>query len=347
MSTLWYTTLEAVGTATDAPATARNDAQVRRALTSGARAVEGQLRRTFRPWTGTRTITRLSNRPVWQLPLGRHELISVTSIVVAGVTLDPADYDLISAPGTPEDDGGPPYNRIDLVDQAAWGADPEIAGVWGYRNDEESVGTLGAQLGSAATATASVTWSTASIGTGDVLRIDDERMVIRARTWVDSGQNLGGAGLDASMADVTVPVSTGSAFGVNEVIQLEAEQLLITAITGNNLTVVRAWNGTVLATHATNVDIYALTGVELERGALGTTAAVHQSAAVIYRHVVPGLVADLAGAEAMNQLQQESGGYGSSRGSGESETPAGVGGLKAIRDSARATYRRPKSWLGV
>lgn len=347
-SMLWYTTLEAVSSALDSQLTARNNAQTRRAVQSGTRAAEGLLRRRFRPWAGARTFTTLTSRPASQLIFGRYELVTATTVTAAdGTVIDPADYTLGASPGTVEGDDGPPYNRIDLDDGSAWpGGGATIVGVYGYRDDEEVVGTLGAILGSAVTATAAVTWSTASIGTGDVLRIDAERMVIRARTWVDSTQDLGGSGLAASMADVTVPVSNGAAFGVDEVVQLGAERMLITAIAGNSLTVVRAWDGSVLATH-TGTDIYTLTGVELDRGQAGTVAASHTSTSTIYRHVMPGLVQDLAGAEAINQLQQESGGYGSTRGSGESEQTVGLGGLAAVRASAKQAYRRPRTWLGV
>lgn len=350
----WYTTLEAVKTALDVQQTARNDAQVRRAVEGASRAVEGILLRRFYPWTGTRRFATLASRPSYQLPLGRNELVSATTVVSDGTTIDPADYDLQPAPGLAEGGDGPPYNRIDLV-QSAYSAWPggsvqdavAITGVWGYRADEEAVGTLAAELGSAAAASATVTWNTARIGTGDILRVDDERVVVRARTFVDSGQNLGGAGLTASMASVAVTVTTGTAYAVDEVLQVDAEQLLVTAVTGNTLTVVRAHNGTVLAAHTAGVDVYALTGVELDRGQLGTTAAAHLNGAAIYRHLVPGLVADLCVAEALNRLQQETGGYGATQRSGESAVTVSLGGLAAIREDAKAAYRRHRTWMGV
>src|SRR4029077_20906629 len=92
--------------------------------------------------------------------------------------------------------GGPPYGRIDLKQSvySAWpsGASQRaivVAGVWGYRADEEPVGSLTAQLGAAAAATAAVTWTTARIGVGDILHIDAERMIITEPTWGDSTQN--------------------------------------------------------------------------------------------------------------------------------------------------------------
>ena len=344
---IWYTSLEAVKTALDIQLTARNNAQVRRAIDSGSRAAEGLLSRRFYPWTGTRTISPLPTREPWQLALGRHELISASSIVSEGTTI--TAYTLVPAPGVAESDAGPPYNRIDL-DQSvlgAWPGDADIAGVWGYRADEEQIGTLAAQLGNTSSSTATVTWNTASIGTGNILRIDNERVIIRDRTWVDSGQDLGGSGLSASMSDNAVPVTNGSAYAVDEVLQLDSERMLITSIASNTATVVRAWDGSVLASHTAGTSIYALTGVELDRAQLGTTIATHSSSAAIYRQQIPGLVGDLALAETLNRLQQELGGYGRTEGSGESAVVVALGGLDTIRRDAKAAYGRRRTWLGV
>lgn len=352
---VWYTTRERVKSALDIVQTARNNAQVDAAIEAASRSIDGyrqgagRLKRRFYPELATRNFSVLSTDPAWRLSLGRHELISATSVVSGGTTIAPTTGYVLE----PSQDG-PPYDRIDLV-QTAYSAWPSgtlqnaivITGLWGYRADEESVGSLTAQLGASASATASVTWTTARIGVGDILHIDNERMIVTERTWVDSTQNLGGAGLSASMADATVPVSTGSAFAVDELIQIDAERMLIVAVTGNNLTVIRAWDGSPLATHSNGADVYTLTGVELARGQLGTTAAVHNSATTIYRHLVPGLVGDLCAAEAVNQLQQEAAGYGRTQGSGESAVTVGLAGLDSIRRDAEAAFGRRRLWLGV
>lgn len=346
MGSIWYTTLEAVKSALDVAETARNNAQVRRILDSSARTVEGQLKRRFRPWTGTRTLHPISTRPAWQLPLGRYELIAPTSVVSGSDTIAPADYDLRPAAGN-QDPDGPPYNQIDLADESAWASDVTITGTWNYRDDEETVGALTSELGAAATDVASVAWTTADIGTGDVLRIDDERVVVRARTWADSGQNLGAPGLTASMANTTVEVTTGSAYAAEEIILVDAEKMRVVDVAGNRLVVIRAWDGSVLAAHTAGADIYSLTGVQLDRAQLGTTAAVHDTAAVICRHVVPGLVAEFQLAEAITMLEQELGAYGRSIRSGESATTVGAVGLEGLRADAIRAYGRRVTWLGV
>lgn len=343
---IWYTTLEAVKGSLDVAETARNNAQVRRILDSSARSVEGQLKRRFRPWTGTRTVSPISTRPAWQLPLGRYELITATEVITDGVTLDPADYDPQPAAGNTDPDG-PPYNQLNLVDESAWSADTSITGVWGYRDDEETVGALTSQLGAGSTDVASVAWTVADIGTGDVLRIGDERVVVKARTWSDSGQNLGAPGLTASMAGTTVEVTTGTAYAAEEVILIDAEKMRVVDVAGNRLIVIRAWDGSVLAAHTAGADIYALTGVQLDRAQLGTDAAVHDTAAVIYRHVVPGLVAELQLAEAIAMLEQELGGLGHTIRSGESATTVGAVGVEGVRADAALAYKRRVTWLGV
>lgn len=343
---IWFTTLEAVKGSLDVAETARNNAQVRRILDSSARTVEGQLKRRFRPWTGTRTIAPISTRPAWQLPLGRYELIAATTVVSGNDTIAPADYVLRPAAGNTDPDG-PPYNQIDLADQSAWASEVTITGTWGYRDDEETVGALTSQLGAGATDTASVAWTTADIGTGDVLRIGDERVVVKARTWSDSGQNLGAPGLTASMANTTVEVTTGSAYAAEQVILIDAEKMRVVDVAGNRLVVIRAWDGSVLAAHTAGADIYALTGVQLDRAQLGTAAAVHDTAAPIYRHVVPGLVAELQLAEAITMLEQELGAYGRSIRSGESATTVGAVGLEGLRADAVRAYGRRVTWLGV
>lgn len=350
---IWYTTLETVKGAVDVAETARNNAQIRRCIESGSRSIDGarvgqgQLGRRFYPETLTRYFDAPTSRPAWQLPLGEYELISVTSITSGGVTITPGDYIL-----QPENDG-PPYDRIDL-NQAVYSSWPHataqraigIAGQWNFRADEELVGALTSQLGAAAGDVAAVAWNTARIGTGNILRIDDERVVIRERTWSDSGQNLGAPGLTASMAGIVVPVTTGSAYAADEVLLVDGEKMRVVDVAGNNLIVIRAWDGSVLAAHDAGADVYTLTGVQLDRGQLGTTAAVHDSAAAIYRHIIPGLVDDLCLAESLNQLQQELGAYGRSAGSGESASVVNTVGLERIRADAFNAYGRI-TWLGV
>jgi hypothetical protein len=352
MATPVYCTREDVTGALDVKLTARSYRQVDRAVQSGTRSVEGLLHRTFRPVTATRYFDWPNHQyaRAYRLWLDANELVSVSALVAGGVTIPASDYFLEPA------NYGPPYNRIeiDLASSSAFAAGDThqraiaVTGLFGYGNDEEQVGDLTSTLDADIADTASATWTTAHIGVGDVLRIDSERMIVTDKTMVDSGQNLGGAGLAASMADVTVPVADGSAFAVGVVLRLDSERMLLVDKAGNNLTVKRGWDGTVLAAHSAGVDVYTLTGVELDRAQLGTTLAAHTSGADIFRHLVPPLVRELNIAEAINTIQQEGSGYarrsglGEERGSGQarSDIEASGRGLDDTREQAWAAFAR-------
>lgn len=345
MTAVWYATREDVKSALDSKETARNNRQIDRALGTASRNIEGLTHRRFYPWTGTRYIDWPNHqyaRP-WRLWLDANELISLTTLVAGGVTIPSTDYFLRRA----DDVGEPPYDHIeiDLDSTAAFSAGDThqrsvaLTGVFGHSADEVQVGALSADLAASLSATAAITWTTARFGVGDILRIDNERMIITERTMVDSTQNLQ-TSMTAQMNNVTVAVSNGLTFAVDEVLLLESERMLVVDIAGNNLTVKRAWDGSVLAAHNSGIDIFALTGIETSRAQLGTTLAAHSSGAAIYRHVVPELVNELAIAWAVNTLLQEQSGYAREIGSGENVREMPGRGLKALCDDVYRAYGR-------
>ena len=338
-----YCSREDVKSALDFAETARNNGQVDRAIVSATGMIEKLLRRKFYPQTATRYFDwpDLSGSRPWRLWLGQDELISVTTLTAGGEAIAAADFFLEPA------NSGPPYNRveIDLASSAAFAAGDThqravaITGVFaGCDAVDESVGALTANLAASVGATASVDF-TDNVGVGDILKIDSERMIVTARTMVDSTQNLQ-TNLTASMSNVTVAVTDGTAFLVDQVLLLDSERMLVVDIAGNNLTVKRAFDGSVLAAHAGAVDIYTLSGITLARAELGTTLAAHSSGADITRHVVPGPVKSLCIAEAINQLQQETSGYANVVGAGENAKEATGAGLEGLRASTRADYGR-------
>lgn len=344
MAAVQYATREAVKAALDVAETARNDLQVDRAIGSASRSIEGLLHRRFYPQAATRYFPWPNHqhaRP-WRLWLDADEVITVTALTAGGVAIPATDYFLEPV------NSGPPFTHVevDLASASAFQAGAThqraiaITGTFGYSADEEQVGDLTSLLDADAADTASATWTTAQVGVGDILRIDSERMVITAKTMVDSTQNLGGPGLSAASSDTTVPVTDGTAFAVGVVLRVDSERMLIVDKAGNNLTVKRAWDGSVLATHATNADIFTLTGVELDRAQLGTTLAAHTSGADIYRHLVPALVRDLCIGEAINQLQQETSGYARVIGEGENAREGTGRSLFDLRRDTQAAYGR-------
>lgn len=343
---VWYCTREDVKSALDSKESARNDVQIDRAIEAGSRAAEAMLHRFFYPWTGTRYFNWPDrDTHSWRLWLGQHELISVSALVSGGTTIVAADYFLEPV------NLGPPYTRIelDLASNASWSAGSThqrsigVTGVFGYSADEAPAGSLAEALDTVETGV-DVTDSML-VGVGSIIKVGTERMIVTNKTMLDTAQNLIGS-MDASKATVSVAVTTGSAYAVGETILLDSERMLIVDIAGNNLTVSRAYDGTVLATH-TNSDIYALRTLVVTRGALGTTAAAHNSSDAVTVHVVPTLVRELVIAEAITTLKQQSSGYARTVSAGDAAKETIGRGLADIRDAAYTTYGRKARVMAV
>lgn len=345
-----YATLEDLKGALDFAETARNNRQCLRALDQGARSVEKLCQRVFYPTLDTRRWDwpNEQHAPPWRLWLGSDEVISMTTLVSGGVTIPSTDYFLRRGDGRDE----PPYSyiEIDLSSNAVFSSGDTFQrsisgfGLYGYRNDEESAGTIAEVLD--ASETGVDVSDSATVGVGSVVRVDSERMLVTGKSMITTGQTLQ-TSVTAAANSVTVAVSNGAAYAVDEVILIDSERMLIVDIAGNNLTVKRSWDGSVLAAHTNGATIYAPRTLTVTRGALGTTAATHSSGASLYRHVPPGPVSSLTLAEAINQLMQEGAGYGRQVGSGESARELGGRGLKDLRARVRAGYGRKARHRGV
>lgn len=332
---VWYITREAVKRSLDAKETARNDVLVDRAIEAASRSVDGLLRRTFAPTLATKYFDWPNEQyaRAWRLWLTQANLISVTTLSVAGTTVSASDYFLEPA------NDGPPYDRveIDLASSAAFSSGSthqrslSITGLWGYTNDETTVGTIAEALDASETGVDVDGATAALVGVGSVVRVDSERMLVTGRTTLTTGQTLQSDMTNANNM-VTVAVTNGAAFAVGETILLDAERMLIVDITGNNLSVKRGWDGTVLAAHSGST-IYGYRTLTVSRGALGSSAATHSTSAPILRWDVPGPVAELALAETLNNLEQAKAGYARTAGSGESEREVALNGLEALRKS--------------
>lgn len=336
-------TREDVMRATDIKETARSNAQIDRAIEAAVDAVSSLCHRSFHPWTGTRYFDWPDpNRSrSWRLWLNANELISATTIVAGGVTVTSSEYFL-----RPET--GPPYNRVEvnLGDDGAFASDDThqraiaITGVYGHSANTTPAGALAEALDTSETAV-DVTDSS-SIGVGDLLLIDSERMTVTGKAMLDTGVNIDAAdSLTASTSDVSITMSTTtSAPTVDEVILIDSERMLVVDVAGLVLTVKRAWDGSTLATHAAGADIYAPRTLTVIRGAQGTTAATHSTSTTVYRHVVPGIIRQLAVGEAIAWLNQESAGWARTAGSGDNEREASGRGLAQLRDQAYTAYGR-------
>lgn len=344
MATPWYATRERFVRALDVAETARADWQIDDALAHGTRAAEALTHRVFYPVVDTRSFDWPNHQYArsWRLWLDDNELVSVTSIT------NGADGTLLASEYQLDPDTGPPYNAvsIDLGSSAGWssGADGHqrsivIAGVYGYRNDTAPAGALAEALDATETAVDVNGACAAAVGVGDLIEVGTERMVVTGRAWLDSGQNTAGA-LTAQPNDVTVPVADGTAFTAGEMVTVDVERMLVVDVVGNNLSVRRAWRGSVLASHASGADVYAARTLTVERGALGTTAATHLTAAAVSRWVPPPGVDTLCLAEAMATFEQERSAYARTVGSGETERQVALTPLRDARAQAYTMYGR-------
>lgn len=335
-----YASREDVKNALDILETSRAEPQIDRVLRAATDSVEGLLVRSFHPELRTMTF----DYPPWQAPLGtpwrlylnNQELISVTTLTSGGVTI--SNSDVLLRP-----DDGPPFTRVelDISSTSAFSAGSthqrsiSILGLYGYRNDEVTAGSLATTVNASVT-TIDVT-DGSLVGVGNLLRIDDERMSVTERAFIDSTENLAAAVTDVGASSITV---TTGAFTAGEVILIDAERMLITDVAGATLVVKRAWDGTTLEAHSLGADVYVSRRLTVRRGVLGTTAASHTAPVDISRWSPPPLVQDLTIAEAMASLVQERTGYARTIGAGEGEREVRGVGLADLREQAIDAYGR-------
>ena len=345
MALPWYATREEIKAELDVRETARSNARIDRVLDDASRSgVDDLCHRRFYPEAATRYFDWPNSQRALpgRLWLDDSELISVTTLSSGGTTIPSTDYFL------EPNRTGPPYNRVelDLGDDAAFGGgdthqrDITITGLWGYRNDETTAGTIAEGLDASETGIDVDAATSAAVGVGSLLRIDSERVIVTGRSQLDTGQTLGGAGLTNQNSAVTVTVASGAAFAAGETILIDSERMLIEDIAGNTLTVRRAWDGSTIAAHTAGAAIYAPRTLTVQRGALGTTAATHNSGASVARWDPPGPVRQLCVAEALTSLLQGRSGYARTAGTGEYERETTARGLKDLRERVYASHGR-------
>ena len=342
MPGIMYCTIEDVRDALESKASAYDDRRIGRAIEAATGDVDDVIQQHgghFRPIIETRYFEwppqQTSHR--WVLWLDANALISLTTLTSGGVTIAPADYFLEPQAY------GPPYDRIEIDRGGSAAFDytnstPQRAvaatGLWGQADDREAAGALSGAINASVTTLVVTNGSLAEVG--DHLVIGTERMIVTGKSWADSGQNIL-AGLAASEAARTVAVTTGSAYAPGELLLVDSERMLVLDISGNNLTVQRAADGSVLAAHTTGADVYAQRGCTVIRGARGSTAASHLDAAPVERHLVPGDVRELAIASAVTSLLSGRSGYAREYGPQGSGTKLGVG-LPDLRERVQANY---------
>ena len=324
-----YATVEQVAAALDVKATAYETDRLQRLTQAASRLIDRQRHRWFYPLTDAFTY-RTVDRPHSEGAYGdgiylNRDLLSLTSATEDGTAVTVANVRLWG--------DEVPYRWAQLQ-----GSTIVITGVWGYSQDTAAAGALDGALSDTTGTSVKVT-NSSLVGIGDMLIVDSERLIVEAKTIVDT-TITNDAALTAVSSDVALTVS-GAGVLLGEKILIDSEWMLVREVVSTTaLNVERAVDGSVLAAHAgSNEVIYAPRTLTVERGATGSTAATHSDAAAVTRNLPPAAITNHCVAEAINTFEQETSGYARVVGSGETARNATGAGLEDAREESRSYTR--------
>lgn len=288
------------------------------------------------PWAqpdGRNAYTLMLDAPLLSVSALTKEGDDVTAIAAADYFLEPVNI-------------GPPYHwiEIDLGSTAFFSAKDthqrqiRVTGSWGHGDATKAAGAL-AEADDGAETELDVTDSSL-IDVGDTLLIGTEQMFVTAMGLLDTTANTSGT-LAADTSVTAVTVNTGTLVKAGEVITINSEKMYVGAIAGNVLTVIRAYDGSVLASHADAQDVYAPRTLTLTRGANGTTAASHLTAAAILKYAPPEDVSGLCRALAVAYYMAEQGGWTGMVGAGaEASIETRMVALMKRKEQVKRRYQR-------
>ena len=307
--------------------------------------VDNLTNRRFIPITATR------NYP-WSQPGASQkfvlyldeDLLSVSALTKAGddaTVINASDFFLEPA------NLGPPYHRIeiDLASTAFFASKDtpqraiRVTGSWAFGNATIAAGTIEDSSGISDSDTTMEIADASKIDVGDTLLIETEQLFVSERATKDTDTNVT-SDLTADASGTTVAVGDGSKVKKGEVSLVGSEKMLVTDVTANNLTVIRAYDGSVLAAHSQPVDIFAYRSLTVTRAVNGTTADTHADGVAITKYQPPALIRQLARAEAVAHYTAEKGGWSGVVGAGDSAIETQMRGLKALRQEVKRQYRR-------
>lgn len=334
----WLASREAVKRAVKIMGSDQNPI-VDRLIDAESRRFEAETRRYFIPRVETRYYPWPQKDSGGYLWLDQ-DLLSVTDLTSGGVLIPGTDY-------FPEPVNNPPYYRIeiDLSSASAFASGDTaqrsnaITGVWGYSQAQRAAGTVASGLAASAAAVSMVCSNAALIDVGDTLLCQSEQLFVSERA-VASLTTITAA-LDGSKAAVTVALTAACAPG--EVLKIDSEDMYVTSITGLNATVIRAWDGTVLAPHNGGATVYTYRTLTVTRGVNGTTAATHADGAALTRYVPVADVTEAVIAATIAAYMQEQSGWGRVVGGGEGQIEFSGSGLREQRKRVIQTYKRRHS----
>jgi hypothetical protein len=344
-----------------------------RGLRSVSENIEAQAKRLFYPndttrwwdWPNQGGSGGGQYATPWTLRFDQYDCVVLTELVSGGVTI-PLNAVFLE-PVNKRPDFPYTYLELDRSQSYSFGNNGQTpqhnimgVGTWGFTAAADPVTALAANVGSTDT-TVSIA-NGAELGAGDLMILGygqgeapyptaygyagavapyvGERIVVTGKTALATGLTQSGGGCTAaSDADVALTTTGSGSLNAGEVLLLDQEQMLIEQTSAGIATVVRAWNGTALATHSA-ATVYAYRLLSVNRAQLGTTASTYSSGAGVFKHRVPGLVRDLCVAETVNRVLQESSGYSRTVGSGDAAMPASGVALADLWDEVMTAYGR-------
>lgn len=320
-----------------------HDAQVDVHIEAASREIDALTNRRFIPITATRSYKwgQPDARNAYTLMLDE-DLLSASALTKEGddvTAIAAADYFLEPV------NIGPPYHwiEIDLGSTAFFAAKDthqrqiRVTGSWGWSNATKAAGATAEDM-TAAETDLDVTDSSL-VDVGDTLLIGTEQMFVSERALKDTTANTSGT-LAADVSVTTVTVDTGSLVKAGEIITINSEKMLVVSISGNDLTVVRQYDGSVLASHLTAQDVYAPRTLTVTRGENGTTAATSTSGAAITKYAPPADIAGLCLALAIAYYNAEQGGWTGVVGAGEGSVETRMSGLLKRKEQVKLKYKR-------
>ena len=322
------------------------DSLILRNVKAATQYIENILGRRFIPETATKLYRWPSKNGFggYTLKFPDDDLLTVTLLQTKAQDTTPTT--IVAADYFKEPANDLPYTsiEIDLSSSATFepGDTPQrsisVTGRWAYCEDTLAAGALAeADDGSE---TALDVSDSSLIDIGDTILIATEAMFVSAKGLLDTGTNTN-AVLTQDKAGTTVAIVDGTKVKAGEIITVESERMLVESVSGNNLAVKRAYDGSVLAAHLTNQDIYALRTLTVTRAVNGTTAAAHNDATAISKYAVPGDIEEYCRARAIFHHEAGKSGWTGIVGGSEGGAVETKGfNLWAMEKALKATYGR-------
>ena len=328
----WYTTREAVK--------ARGfsgralDPVIDRAIESASERIRLWTRRDFIPITATRLFRWPGQGSRGTVLWLDQDLISITTLQseaqnTTPTTIAATDYFL------EPNNSGPPYDRIeiDLSSSAAFqsGDTPQrsisVAGSWGYESNTRSLGLVDDPSGITASETTLIVKDGSiltGVGVGDTLLIGTEQLFVSDKDFLALNPDAGGAilldmagNLAANVGTDLVTLDASHSVVAGEVIRINTEQVYVLYVSTNDLTVIRAYDGSTLAAHTDDDAIHIKRSLTVERAVNGTTAASIADNAAVSKYEPPFEIVEWCIQEVIATIHQETGGMGRSVGAGD------------------------------